>query len=207
MTFFQKIYRNYVSVKLSDYKGFNSDLQINKLLFFVFLGLAVACVIINYNNNAVSVLLKKLTRTGAFGADKSKKLSELGLGSSRAIKRVLRAKSGVVKHLITEKSAIKLSYEEYTALEKAKKSIKGVSKKEKKEKLSEINEKLSPSINFDTAEFYIPEDMKDASERFISDKSTTLTQGFIYALLVLVFYVGVMFLMPTLLTWISKLIT
>ena len=205
MTFFQKIYHNYVSIKLSDYKGFESDLQINKLLFFVFLGLAAACIIINYNNNAVSVLLKKLTRTGAFGEDKSKKLSDIGLGSSRAIKRVLRAKSGVVKHLIAEKGAIKLSYEEYTELEKSKKSIKG-SKKEKKEKLSEIENKLSPCINFDTAEFYIPENQKEASERFISDKSTTLTKGFVYALLVLAFYVSVMFFMPTLLGWISKLI-
>ena len=206
MTFFQKIYRNYVSLKLSDYKGFDSDLQINKLLFFVFLGLAAACVIINYNNNAVSILLKKLTRTGAFGEDKSKKLSDIGLGSSKAIKRVLRAKSGVVKHLIAEKGAIKLSYEEYTELEKSKKSIKGT-KKEKKEKLAEIKNKLSPSINFDLAEFYIPENMKEASERFISDKSTTLTKGLVYALSVLLFYVGIMFFMPTLLNWISNIIT
>ena len=206
MKFFKKIYRNYVCVKLSDYKGFESELQINKLLFFVFLGLAVACLIINAHNNSVSVLLKKLTRIGAFGEEKSKKLSDLGLGSSRAIKRVLTSKSGVVKHLIAQKGVVPLSYEEYTELERSKKRLRGLKRSEKNQKITEIEKKLSGEINFETAEFYIPENMKEASERFISEKSTTLAKGFVYAFLVLAFYVGVMFFMPTLLDWISKLV-
>lgn len=205
MNFFKKIYRDYICVKLSDYKGFESDLQINKLLFFVFLGLAAACFIINAHNNAVSVLLKKLTRVGAFGEEKGKKLSELGLDSSRAVKRVLTNKSGVVKHLIAEKGKVSLSFEEYTELERSKKRLRGLPKAERKQKIAEIEKRLSEAVNFDTAEFYIPENMKEASERFISDKSTTFSKGFLYAGLVLAFYVGIMFFMPTLLSYLSKL--
>ena len=56
------------------------------------------------------------------------------------------------------------------------------------------------------AEVLPPEDMKDAAQRFISDKSTTPLRGLIYCFGLLVFYAAVMFLMPTLLTWIGKLI-
>ena len=206
MKFFKKIYNDYFSLKLSDFKGFDSDLQINKLLFFVFLGLIVACIIINLNNSSVTLILKKLTRTEAFGEDKSKKLSELGLGSSRAVKRVLTHKGGATKHLIALKGFVPLTFEEYTELENSKKRLRGLKKSERREKLDEINKKLYPTVNFNEAEFYIPEDMKDAAQRFISEKSTTPLRGLIYCFGLLVFYAAVMFLMPTLLTWIGKLI-
>ena len=127
MNFLKKIYNEYICVRLSDYKGFESDLQINKLLFFVFLGLCAACVIITYYNGTTALVLKKLVRIGAFGEEKGKTLSELGLGSSRAVKRVLSNKSGSVKHLILQAGAKKLSYEEYTELENSKKELKGLS--------------------------------------------------------------------------------
>ena len=206
MNFLKKIYNEYICVRLSDYKGFESDLQINKLLFFVFLGLCAACVIITYYNGTTALVLKKLVRIGAFGEEKGKTLSELGLGSSRAVKRVLSNKSGSVKHLILQAGAKKLSYEEYTELENSKKELKGLSKDEKKKKLAEIDERLSPAVDFEEARFFIPEDMKDASERFILDKSTSLAKGFIYCGIILAFYVAITLLMPTLLSWISKII-
>ena len=88
MNIFKRFYKDYICVRLSDYRGFDSELQINKLLFFVFLGLAAASVIITLQNSAASLLLKKLTRAGAFGEEKSKRLADLGLGDSRAVKRL-----------------------------------------------------------------------------------------------------------------------
>jgi len=206
MKFFRKIYDNYISVKLSDYAAFDSDLQINKLLFFVFLGLIAACMIITYYNSTATLILKKLTRIGAFGEENSKTLADIGLDSSRAVKTLLRGKSGAFKTLILTKGAENLTYEEYTELEASKKKLRGLSKEEKKKKLSEIDEKLSPTLNFDEAEFYIPTDMKDAAERFISDKSTTFTKGLIYCGIILLCYVAIALFMPTFLSWISGII-
>lgn len=72
MNFIKRFYNDFISVKLSEYKGFESELQINKLLFFVFLGICIACMIITYHNSYASLILKKLTRIGAFGEDNSK---------------------------------------------------------------------------------------------------------------------------------------
>jgi len=48
--------------------------------------------------------------------------------------------------------------------------------------------------------------MKDAAERFISDKSTTFTKGLIYCGIILLCYVAIALFMPTFLSWISGII-
>lgn len=207
MNFFKKFYNDYISIKLSDYNGFDSDFEINKLLFFVFLGLSAACLVITYYNSTASLILKKLTRIGAFGEEQGKTLKEIGLGDSRAVKRLLRTKSGALKNIIARKDEKKLTYEEFSELEEEKKRLRGLSKEEKKKKLSEINETLSPSINFDEALFYIPEDMKDASERFISDKSTTFVKGLISCGILFIAYIVIVLVSPSLLSWISNIIS
>ena len=92
-------------------------------------------------------------------------------------------------------------------LENAKKQLKGLSHEEKKKKLSEINEKLSLNVNFETAEFYIPHDKKDASERFITDKNTTVLNGIVCCVSLLVFYIVIALSMPSILSFISRIIT
>ena len=207
MEFFKKFYNDYISIKLNDYNGFESELQINKLLFFVFLGICAACIIITYHNSTATLVLRKLTRVGAFGEEKGKNLSDIGLGDSRAVKRLLANKSGALKSLISIKDAKSLTFEEYTELENEKKLLRGLSKEDKKKKLSEINEKLSPTINFSEALFYIPEDKKDASERFISDKSTTLMKGLLSCGILIAAYLVIVLVSPSLLSWISNIIS
>ena len=207
MKFLKNFYNNYISVKLNEFSGFESELQINKPLFFVFLGIMAAAMIITYNNSFATLVLKKLTRVGAFGEENGKSLSDIGLGDSKAVKTLLKRKSGAIKSIILQKDEKKLSFEEYNELESAKKKLKNLSREEKKQKLSEINEKLSLTVNFETAEFYIPNDKKDASERFIADKSTTMLNGIVCCALLLVFYIVIAFAMPSILSFISRIIT
>ena len=207
MNFIKNFYKNFICVRLSDYEGFNSDLEISKLLFFVFLGVCVACMIITYQNSSATLILKKLTRIGAFGEEKSKTLADIGLEGSMMVKILLMNKSGALKSIILTKGTKKLSFEEYTELQKAKRELKGLSKEEKKKKLSEINEKLSPTLDFANASFYIPADQKDAAERFIADKSTTMAQGLTYCGILIAVYLLIALSMPTILSWISNIIT
>lgn len=207
MNFIKKFYYNYIDIKLSDYKGFDSNLAINKLLFFVFLGLVFACLFINYYNGTATLLLKKLTRIGAHGESEAKKLAELGLASSRSVKWLLKARSGALKTLISIKDEKELTYEEYTSLLKKKKHLRGLSRKEKKQKIAEIDSMISPKINFDEAAFFIPTDKKDAADSFISDKSTTLTKGLISCAILFAAYIVIALVMPSILSWISGFIS
>ncbi len=207
MNFIKNFYNKYIDIKLSDYKGFESDLAINKLLFFVFIGLALATMFINYYNGTATLILRKLTRTGSHGEEQAKKLSDIGLGSSRAVKWLLRTRSGALKSLISLKDEKELTYEEYTALLDKKKHLRGLPKEEKRKKLAEIDESISPKINFAEASFYIPADKKDAAETFIADKSTTLTKGLVSCAILFAAYIAIALAMPSVLSWISGLIS
>ena len=203
MNFLRNFYKDYISVKLSDYNGFDSDLAINKLLFFVFLGLSLATMFITYYNSTATLILRKLTRTGAHGEDNGKTLSEIGLSKSIASKRILKVRSGALKTMIARVGEYELTFEEFTALNKEKKHLRGLTKEEKRKKLSEIDEKLSPKVNFSDARFYIPADKKGAAETFIADKSTTLLKGLISCVILFIAYAIIAFAMPSILEWIS----
>ena len=206
MNFIKNFYNDYINIKLSDYKGFDSTIAINKLLFFVFIGLAIACLFINYYNGTATLLLKKLTRVGAHGEDEAKKLSDIGLATSRSVKWLLKARSGALKRLVAIKNEKELTYEEYTALLKKKKHLRGLSKEDKKKKLAEIDDRLYQRINFNEAYFYIPTDKKDTADTFIADKSTTLTKGLISCAILFAAYIVIALVMPSILSWISGLI-
>ena len=206
MKLFNKFYYDYIDIKLSDYKGFDSDLAINKLLFFVFLGLALASLFITYYNATATLLLRKLTRIGAHGEEQGKTLSDIGLGDSWAVKSLLRAKSGALKSMISRCGEVELTFEEFTALTKERKHLRGLSKEEKRKKLSEIDGRLSPKINFKDAKFYIPEDKKDKAETFIADKSTTFVKGLVSCIILLAAYVVIALVMPSILSWVSGFI-
>ena len=158
MKLFNKFYYDYVDIKLSDYKGFDSDLAINKLLFFVFLGLALASLFITYYNATATLLLRKLTRTGAHGEEQGKTLSDIGLGDSWAVKSLLRAKSGALKSMISRCGEVELTFEEFTALTKERKHLRGLSKEEKRKKLERQNKRITyPSgFPFTGVRFFIP---------------------------------------------------
>lgn len=207
MNLIKNFYRKYIDIKLSDYKGFESELAITKLLFFVFLGLALASMFINYYNSTATLVLRKLTRTGSHGEEQAKKLSDIGLDSSRSVKWLLKTRSGALKRLIAVSGEKELTYEEYTALFKKKKHLRGLSKEEKRKKLAEIDEKLSPKINFAEASFYIPTDKKDSADTFIADKSTTLTKGLISCAILFAAYIIIALVLPSILSWISGLIS
>lgn len=207
MNFIKNFYHKYIDIKLSDYKGFESELAINKLLFFVFLGLALASMFINYYNGTATLILRKLTRSGSHGEEQAKKLSDIGLADSHSVKWLLKARSGAIKRLIAVRGEKELTYEEYTALVKKKKHLRGLPKEEKRKRIAEIDGKLSPKINFSEASFYIPTDKKDTADTFIADKSTTLTKGLVSCAILFAAYMIIALVMPSILSWISGLIS
>ena len=118
MSFFEKLYNDYICLNLGDYPNIGVNFEINKLLIFVFIGLCVACFIIGKNQANVSLLLKKLMRAEAFGEDNGKTLAELGLSDNKSVKTLIEKNSGVIKKVVSVKGIKKMTYEEYIEAER-----------------------------------------------------------------------------------------
>ena len=205
----KNFYEKYINLNLSDY-GIKLDLEINKLLIIIFIGLCIACFIVNYNQSQISLVLKKLIRAEAFGEANAKTLADLGLSNSKTVKKLLSKTEGPLKSIITFVGAKSLSYEEFLALEKARRKKRKVNTPDKskepsnREKTADSgncggNSADALSIDFASAKFYIKEDMVErANEAFVKNNSS-VSKTALLCVLLLGCCVALIFLMPLLL--------
>ncbi len=121
---FENFYNKYIDINLKDYFDVAFDFKINKVLFFAFLGLVVACIIINYVESGISLMLKRLMRTETYSEECAKTLKDLGLKDSRAVRVSLRRRGGLSARLILTAGERQMTYEEYIAREKKRKDEK-----------------------------------------------------------------------------------
>jgi len=207
---FVRFYNDYISVNLKDFKNIGFDLEINKLLFFAVVGLCAACFFINYLQNNVATVLKKLMRLGAYGEENAKTLSELGLSDSRAAKKLLSLDSGSISKAVCRIGLERPSYEEYM---KAKAAIKANKKKKRTEDsdvVAQGEEKASLSLSsldgIESAKFYIPEEMREYAERTLTNNSSSLVRTVLLCALIFGFYIVIVFAMPSILSLINSIL-
>ncbi len=225
----ESFYNKYIELNLNDFFEIGFDFKINKVLFFAFLGIVIACIITNYVESGISVALKRLLRTETNSEDTAKTLAELGLKDSRCARLSLARRGGMTARLILVAGEKRPTYEEYIAEQKELKARRRLRRKErffsflaklgisKKEKPSadESNNKSEMSIpessdtnaiiNKDTegskdsseARYYIPEDMMENAKRYLERHSPTVTRTVISCVFIMVFYVALVYLMPT----------
>ena len=204
MKLLKNFYDNYISLNLEKFPNINVDIEINKLLFFVTVGLMIACFIINYYEKNVALLIKKLMRHGAFSEEQGRTLGELGLGDNKAVKAILSKNSGITKKIIFSIGKKIQTYEEYVLLEKKRKAAKKLPGEERKKAIDTLNKSLS--LDFSSVRFYIPESSKGLAEHYYKTKNGSLLKTVLYCVLMLVFYVLVALLMPTLLNFIDGIL-
>lgn len=214
MNFFKKIYIKYFSVNLNDYPNIKVDFEINKFLFFVALGLCFACFLINYYQLNISVLIKKLIRLEAFSEDKGKTLKELGLADHKPTKNLLLKNSGIIKKVVAVVGRKNLTYEEYIAAEKQKKASKkkssfAIDSKENNnsditaEKSTETKD-TADEIDFSIAKLYIIPEMREYAEHSMKNGSSHIKTA-LYCVLILVFFIALVLLMPSLLVLVNNI--
>ena len=191
MNFIKDFYLNYVSLNLSDYSDFGIDLQINKILFFVSIILCIASFVISSYERNLSLLLRKLCRSGSFSADNAKTLSELGISDNKAIKSIITKRSGISKKLIVciDTDAIYSPETEEHSKDGKKESLKNI---------------VSP---IDTSRFYINAEEKLAAENYYKTKNSSVLKTVIYCAIILVFYVVTALLMPSILSVLDSLVS
>ena len=204
MKFFSDIYYKYFCVNLNDYDKIGIDLQINKLLLFVFIGLCVATVIISITQLNTALLLKKLLRTESFSSENAKTLENLGLDKNIVLKYILSKTTGKLFSVISFAGYKRPSYEEYVSYEKAKKAAKF----KPKEANADFENTPIPSLKPDlaTCSIYIEKSNVSAAEELFKHNSTSILKTVLSCALLLAFYVAIMFLMPGILSLVNTII-
>ena len=182
---FKAFYEKYFLLNLEDYPNFGISLEINKVMFFLVIGIIVAAFVINYNRNCAQQLVSKLMRHSAFDSDNAKTLGEMRITSFWT--KHLLSSSARIKGIIKRSGEKIYTYDEYIAATKEK------GYKEEK-------------IDFETARFYIPEDKRDEATHIHEMKDTTLIGTILFALLMLALCVCLMFLMPEILPFLNNLL-
>ncbi len=182
---FKSFYEKYFLLNLKDYPNIGIDLEINKILFCIILGIIAASFIINFIRGTCKSVITKLTRHNSYAEDSAKTLGELKINSplTRYILKTNKRLLSIIKR-VGEKS---YTYEEYVAMTKEK------GYKEEK-------------IDFETARFYIAEDKRDEAAGILNMKDTSFLSTVLFALLLLSMFVCLMFLMPEILPFINNLL-
>ncbi len=128
----KEFYHKYIELNLKDYPNIGLDLEINKLLFFVFLALIAASVFASYIQASIALMVKKLLRTSSFNEESSKTLADLGLDKHKTLKFALTRATGSAALIIREVGKRTPTYEEYMDIERREKEQKKEKKKQKR---------------------------------------------------------------------------
>ena len=201
MEFFKNFYNKYFCVNLKDYPNIGIDLQINKLLLLVFLGLCIASIIISYNQSKVALILKKLMRAEAFGESNAKALPSLGLDKDKYVLRLISSDSGPISKIISVVGFKKPTYEEYVEAEKERKRQKKLPPKERTEIVSSIGVKIDRK----TSLIYISDDKREYAEHTFATNNGSAVKTILSCILIIAFYILLVFLMPSILSYANSI--
>ncbi len=224
----KEFYKEVFCLNLKDFPNFGIDFEINKLIFFVTLGLCAASVYFNLIESDIALILKKLLRIGAIGEENARSLSELGLASHKRIRRLILKNTGSLRRVISTVGLKRQTYEEFIATEKAKRDnsvisrlIKNIKSRLRKadsnaessdtepvnkatETEKTLNNEPSASANdIDTVKLYISKDRQSLAEKMFSQNESSLLKTVASCLLLLAAGLVIMMLMPTFLNFIS----
>ena len=128
-------YEKYIELNLADFFDIGFDFKINKVLFFAFLGIIVACIFTNYIESGIALTLKRLLRTESHSEISAKSLKDLGLKDSRCAKIAIERRGGITARLILAVGERALTYEECIA---EKKRLREEKKKRRKMRLDRL---------------------------------------------------------------------
>ena len=180
----QKFIDKYLELNLKDYENFGFDLEITKLLGFVFLGIMIAAVAMNLINRSTHLVIKALIRHECTSEDKAKTLPELRITSPLAA-HVAFTDSGRLHKVIKRVGEKEYSYEEYVQMQKEKK------------KPEKLDSKTTP--------LYIPEGKLDEAKSIFDKGAPTVLDSVLVCILLLALYVCLTFVMPTIVSLINSM--
>lgn len=182
----KELYEKYLLLNLKDFPNIGIDLEINKILLALTLGLIVAALLINYHRSYMHLTVKKLLRHSAIDEKSAKTLSELGISSGAV--RLALSRTGQLTKIVRRVGEPTYTYEEYVAKTKTRGYKEG-------------------KINFDEAQFYIDENHLDRARQINEAGDTSIFKSILFCLLILTVSGCIFLLMPEILTGVNNLLT
>ncbi len=177
--------KKYLSINLIDYENIAIDLEINKVLLFVLIGLLFATVISNIKRGMLIFTVKKLLRYEAISEESAKTLKDMRIDSF-FVKRELSGETRL-KKLVSYAGEEKLTYDEYI------KQLKDKKYKEKKP-------------DYSTLKLYISKENLDKAKHIESYNSVTVVNTILICLLYFIIFTCLIIIMPEILTLINNIL-
>ncbi len=182
---FKEYFDKFINLNLNEYLNIGINLEINKLMLCLFIGLILSTVLISYFRRGMVDLVRSLLRREARSEDSAKTLEELKL-KSLAVRYAVTRNSRIQK-IVKQKGAPEYTYEEYRELMK-KKGFK------------------EEKIDLSTAKFYIPEAASDDAKRIYEKNEISLINTVLFCVLLLIIFVCIALVMPEILTFTDALL-
>ena len=179
-------FETYILVNLKDYFGQDLDVQPMLWLLFLVVGVCIACFVLHFTKNAQYTLIKQLVRHKATTPETAKTLGALGLDNRPMLRSVLR-RGGPLTRALDRVGDEELTYEQYVAMQKDR----------------EKRAQLKPDLR--TVSFYISEEKRSAAEHMLAQGSASLLRPIALSAALLIFYLALALVMPSLLSLLAAL--
>ncbi len=187
--YFTPHYGDYEHINL----GSSSMVSLQTIVFAFFIGINIAAVMSVFDKRVLGDFARTLIRDEALSPDRAKTLMELGYFKNTAIRSSLRSGH-------TLRRVVKCVEEEeyYASLEQKRQEIESAGQKFKS---------VPFKIDFETAHFYIPEQLKYTAEIKFEKKGTnwlTVAGVFVASLLLMI---GVFWIFPDILQMLDNFLS
>ncbi|MBO5879704.1 MAG: hypothetical protein J6Q68_04060 [Clostridia bacterium] len=168
-----------------DYFDTVFDVYINIIIFAIALAICASAFVINHHKTYTVRIIRQLLRRGGTGEEENAlTLAQLRLSESKSLKRAL-ARDGQLTDIVKRVGEKTLSYEEYVALQKQKKTEK-------------------ETIDFESARFYIPEASLERAQRIEQRENPSIPRTILLCVLIITLSVCLACVMPEILSFISN---
>jgi hypothetical protein len=171
--------KEYLSINLKDYENIAINFEINKFLLFVSLALCVVAFVVNYRRAILVDTVKQLLRHNATCEESARTLSELGLSSSRGIRKAIVSDSQL-RRMIAIVGESRPTYEEY---------VKAMKEKKKNEK-----------FDVSSARIYVTSESLDRAKYVYNTYNASLLRTLLSCVLLLSFTACLILLSPSILS-------
>lgn len=179
-------FETYILVNFKDYFGNDLDVQPMLWLLFLIVGVCAACFVLHFEKNAQYALVKQLVRHKATTPETAKTLKALGLDTRRSLCSALR-RGGPILRAIDRVGHEELTYEQYVAMQKDR------------EKRAQLKTDACKEA------FYISEGKRAAAEHMLAQGSASILRPIALSAAVLIFYLALALVMPSLLSLLAAL--
>ena len=173
-------------INLEDYENINFGLEINKVVLGTFIAIIVGIVLLNTYRGSIRFMVMQLKRHNATDEESAKTLKELGLDSSRVLKKLLSSQNMLTK-TVSRVGAVEYDYETYVKMDKAAR-------------------REAERVDFDSARFYINADESNRAAFIIERYAVSIPKTLVTCLFFVILCGCIIACMPGILNVLNDLI-